>query len=117
MVKNVTDERDAPPQVIFGAMDTRFDFLSNDGLWLEYHYMVNPGENEFIFGYEGLDDPIQIKERLSRLLGDTLRDTDFNLDRPGLVGTHSIRKMAVTFARGNGCSKVCVVFIFCFIDA
>ena len=53
--KNVTDERDAPPQVIFGTMDTRYDFRSNGGLWLEYHYMVNPGENEFIFGYEGLN--------------------------------------------------------------
>ncbi len=110
--KNVTEERDAPPQVIFGAMDTRYDFLSNGGLWLEYHYCVNPGQNEFIFGYEGLDDPIRIKARLSRLLADTLRDADFSLDRPGLVGTHSIRKMAVTFARGNGCSKVCCCCLF-----
>ncbi len=46
--------------------------------------------NEFIFGYEGLDDPIRIKERLSHLLAGTLRDADFSLDRPGLVGTHSI---------------------------
>ena len=49
--KNVTDERDAPPQVIFGAMDTRYDFLSNGGLWLEYHYSINPEDNEFVFGY------------------------------------------------------------------
>ncbi len=56
--KNVTEERDAPPQVIFGAMDTRYDFLSNGGLWLEYHYSINSKDNEFVFGYEGLDDPI-----------------------------------------------------------
>ena len=39
--KNVTDERDTQFQVIFGAMDTRYDFHSNGGLWQEYHYMVN----------------------------------------------------------------------------
>ena len=92
--------------MIFGAMDTRYDLLSNGGIWLEYHYTVNPGENEFIFTYKGLDDPIRVKERLSSVLEDTLRDTDFNLDMPGLIGTHSIRMMTVTFARGNGCSKV-----------
>ena len=69
--KNVTEERDAPPQVIFGAMDTRYDFLSNGGLLLECHYCVNPGKNEFIFLYEGLDDQICIKERSSFLLADT----------------------------------------------
>ena len=41
--------------------------------------MVNPAENEFIFGHEGQDDPIGIKDRLRHLLRDTLRDTDFNL--------------------------------------
>ncbi len=50
MVKNVTDEWNTQPQMMFGAMDTRYDFLSNGGLWLEYHYMVNPVENEFVFG-------------------------------------------------------------------
>ena len=49
MVKEITDERDFTLQVTFGAMDTRYGFLSNGELWLEYHYMVNPVENEFIF--------------------------------------------------------------------
>ena len=26
-------------------------------------------------------------------------------DKPGNVGTHSLRKMAATYARANGCSK------------
>lgn len=108
--KNVVEERDAPPQVVFASMDTRYDVHSNLGIWLEYHYELYPGENEFVFSYSGLDDPIRIKERMSRLLTDSLADSDFILDRPGLVGTHSIRKLAVTFARGNGCTKVCVAF-------
>ncbi len=59
-----------------------------------------------MFGYNGLDDPIRIKEKISRLLRDSLQDDEFVFDRPGLLGTHSIRKCAVTFARGNGCTKV-----------
>ena len=53
-------------------MATRYDFLLNEGFWLEYHCSLNPGENEFILGYEELDDPIQIIERLSHLLSDTM---------------------------------------------
>ena len=71
--KNVTDERDVLPQVIFGAIDTRYQFLSNGRHCLEGHYTVNPAKNGLFFGYEGLDDPIQIKEKLSHLL-DTFQD-------------------------------------------
>ena len=104
--KNVVEERDAPPQVLLASMDTRYDCISNLGLWLEYHYELNPGANEFIFAYSGLDDPIRIKERLRRQLTDVLKGDEFVMDREGLLGTHSVRKMAVTFARGNGCTKV-----------
>ena len=110
MVQECCKRSDAPPQVVFASMDTRYDVHSNLGIWLEYHYELYPGENEFVFSYSGLDDPIRIKERMSRLLTDSLADIDFILDRPGLVGTHSICKLAVTFARGNGCTKVCVAF-------
>jgi hypothetical protein len=104
--KNVVDERDCPHQVLIGAMDTRYDVLSNLGLWLEYHFELNPGENEFIFGYSGLNDPIRIKERLARQLKEILLSDSFMSTRAGLLGTHSVRKMAVTFARGTGCTKV-----------
>ena len=87
-------------------MDTRYDVLSNLGLWLEYHFELNPGENEFIFGYSGLNDPIRIKERLARQLKEILLSDSFMSTRAGLLGTHSVRKMAVTFARGTGCTKV-----------
>jgi hypothetical protein len=44
--KNVTDERDVPDQVLFGAM-------------------TNPEPHEFIFCCCGLDDPVCIKEQMS----------------------------------------------------
>jgi hypothetical protein len=104
--KNVSDERDAPRQPMYGAMDPRYCPLANLGPWLEYHYELFPNENAFIFSYSGLDDPIRIKERIRRVLGDALNGEGFQVDQIGLLGTHSIRKCAVTFARGNGCSRV-----------
>jgi len=47
----VVDERDCPHQVLIGAMDTRYDVLSNLGVWLEFHFELNPGENDFVFAY------------------------------------------------------------------
>jgi len=91
--KNVTDERDAPQQVLFGAMDTRYDTLCNMTLWLEYHYEVNPGQNAFIFGYEGLDDPICIKETICPTLDEVLEGTKFSIDTTGLLGTCSTRSL------------------------
>ena len=64
--KNVLDERDAPDQILFGAMDTRYCALCSLGLWLEYHFMKNPEDNEFLFGVLGLDDPKQIKGKAAK---------------------------------------------------
>ena len=100
------EEKDAPPQVLLASMDTRYDCISNLGLSLEYHYELNTEEHEFSFAYSGLDDPIRIEERLRHQLTDVLKEDEFVMDREGLLGTHSVRKMAVTFAQGNGCTKV-----------
>ncbi len=104
--KDVVEERDAPQQLIFGAMDPRYDTLSLLGLWLEYRFEFHPEENEFIFCMGCLEDPIRIKETMRRVLSTVLKDDEFHVRDLGLLGSHSIRKFAVTFARGNGCSKV-----------
>ena len=106
---NVYDERDTPPQVLFGAMDPRYDVLSNLRLLLEYHYKLNPGS----LGIKAL--MIQrIKERTSKLLSDSIEGEWFSFDRPGLLGSHSVRKLAATHCRSCGCSKVrcCMCYIF-----
>ena len=101
--KNVTDERDAPDQVLFGAMDPKYDVLSALGLWSEYHCQTNLEPNEFIFGCCGLDDPVHIKEQMSHILEHILSQMNLNGCR---LGTHSHWKLAVTFACGAACSKV-----------
>ena len=83
--KNVVEEQDAHHQVLFASMDTRYDVHSNLGLWPEYHYELNTGHNNFVYAYSGLDDPVCIKERMSRLLADSHSDDNFVLDRPGLL--------------------------------
>jgi hypothetical protein len=58
-------------------MDTRYDILSNLGLWFEYHFELHPGENELVFGYSGLDDPMRIKEHLARQLNEIVLSNSF----------------------------------------
>jgi len=39
---------------------------------------------------------------------------DYVMDRDGLLSTHSVKKMAIIFAQGNGCTKmrnICLVFM------
>ena len=101
--KNVTDEIDAPDQVLFGAMDPKYDVLSTLGLWSKYHCQTNPEPNEFIFGCYGLDDPVCIKEQMSHILKHILSQMNLNGRR---LGAHSLWELAVTFAHGAACSKV-----------
>jgi hypothetical protein len=50
-----TNKEMPPLHVSFAAMDTRFDVISNIGLWLEYDAMLHLEENEFFFSIHGLD--------------------------------------------------------------
>ncbi len=36
--------------------------LSHFAVWLEYHFQLNPEENEFFFGVHGYNDPVNIKQ-------------------------------------------------------
>ena len=57
---------------------------------------------DFVFDYSGLG----IKEHLACQLKDILLSDSFLATRAGLLGTHSVRKIAVTFARGTECTNV-----------
>jgi hypothetical protein len=103
--KNVMEERDAPTQILFGAMDWRYCALSNLAPWLEHHFTLNPEDNEYYFGIEGKDDPDSIKSSAAHHLKVIFEDEGFNAFLDGLMGTHSLRKFAVNTARRNGCSK------------
>ena len=51
--KNVTEERDAPWQLVMGAMDTTFCVLTSLAVWLEMHFRWNPNAllSPYVFPY------------------------------------------------------------------
>ena len=111
--KNVTDERAAPWQHVFGCMDHVFCSLLNLALWLEvFHSRHHDGRvRPMVFG---LSEILHDAERA----GDDTKAKVYNLlcpffDSIGLdhteennkLGSHSIRKYASTWCRSNGISK------------
>lgn len=102
--KNVNEEKDAPQQIMFGAMDVHYDILSPLGLWLQYQFEQYCDENEYIL-YE-LEDPKHIKDMIRQILDHILCDDAFHHWRPWLHEHPQHLPFAVTFAHGQGCNKV-----------
>jgi hypothetical protein len=103
--KNMLEERDAPGQTILGAIDSSFCVLLNLALWLELScHRTSP----YVFNFsEDITVPsggVKAKNRVMDVLRVVLRELQLNLEE-GEVGTHSIRKCALTHVRGNGVSK------------
>ncbi len=73
--------------------------------WLELHFLLNPGENEYIFGAWEYTDHKKIKASAVYYLKKIINDEEFVHALLEALGSHSLRKLAVTIARGNACSK------------
>ena len=101
--KNVLDERDAPDQILIGAMDERYCILLALAEFLE----TNEDPSSFLFGIDREEDPKALKKKASDVLKFVvLTSGEFQLTIPsGLLGTHSVRKFASTRARRNGASR------------
>ena len=98
------DPRDAPDQVLLGAMDYHYCVLVGLALWLEYHFMKKPENNEFIFSICGLMDEERIKHKASYLLKQILTNEDVERIMADVtdnkkIGTHSVRKYSTTTSR------------------
>ena len=110
--KNVTDERDAPWQHLFGCMDWVFCTILHVGLWLEIYHTIMPNAREgpFVFSFtsDTTSDHERIatksKNRIYHILAPLLKEIGLEANN-GPVGSHSIRKLAATFARLLGISK------------
>jgi hypothetical protein len=101
--KNVLDEQDAPNQILLGAMDRRYCVLLELALWLEIDEQTSP----FLFGIDGIDDPVALKKKASDFVHDNVfRNEAFMLAiQTGKLGTHSFRKYVGTRARRNGAQQ------------
>ena len=108
-LKNVNEERDSPNQILIVASHPIYCVLLGLATWLEYH--LASGENagcQFLFGIEGLNDAKKINDRARALVNEIINAEAFDEVMEAaeeLKGLHSIRKIAATRAKKNGCSK------------
>jgi hypothetical protein len=116
--KNVSEERDAPWQIVLGSMDTAFCVLTSLALWMELNLRSNPNAilSPYVFNFSD-DNSIpsggqKSKETAQLIFGKIFKmeaftgPADANNDGAAdHLGSHSIRKFAATHTRRCGCSK------------
>ena len=105
--KNVHEERDAPYQIMLGAMDRRFCVLLALGVFMEVYIATGEGRlGNFVFCEAGCN-PDTVKGHAQQVLReDALKSPEFAREIPeGKLGSHSNRKFGNTFPRRCGCSK------------
>jgi hypothetical protein len=121
--KNVTEERDAPWQIIsLGSMDTVFCVVASLSLWMELNLRCNPNASlsPYVFGFCD-DNSIpsggkKSKETAHNIFSKVFKMEAFTgIEGGGIaaegVGSHSIRKFATTHARHSGCTKMTKIFV------
>jgi hypothetical protein len=102
--KNVLEERDCPEQIFLGSYDHDYCLLLSLSLYLEIHVSSNTN-SVYLFG-EG-DESEKTVNRIKNGFSNSIRK--FFLHHltavAHVLGTHSFRKYAATWARDNGCSE------------
>lgn len=101
--KNVLEERDCPDQIFMGSYDHDYCLLLALSVYLEIYTTSNPN-SVYLFG-EG-EENAQTVNRIKNTFSSAIRKFfhDFCRGSASVLGTHSFRKYAATWARNNGCS-------------
>ena len=103
--KNVSEERDAPQQILLGAMDESYCVFLALSIHLEIHLQGGDGfKGDYPFGIYG-GSPENTKKQVATCIHSVF-DTNaaFDYNRDDELGTHGIRKLAGSFAANNSCS-------------
>ncbi len=112
--KNVTEERDAPWQVMLGSIDTAFCVLTSLASWMELNHRENPNAALLPYLFSFSDDvSIPKGGQKSKETAKAMFNRVFKMDVFGgkaadgtdSLGSHSIRKFAATHAQRSGCTK------------
>ena len=95
------EESNAPDQLVFGSMDSNFCPILGLAIHLE-HRLMDGGmrldlENQSMFGVS--------KKATSAYLIEITGEEGVSLIDHKPIGTHSIRKLPVTFSHRNGCAR------------
>ena len=101
--KNVHEERDAPDQILLGADNPLYCVLLRLAVVLQIFYMINGSVGDFVFSND--NNFKRSKKNVYNTLKQVWANDDFILTEEDLLGSHSLRKYAATFARRNGCSR------------
>jgi len=116
--KNVSEERDAPWQVVLGSMDTAFCVFASLSLWMEVNLRSNPNAvlSPYLFNFcddNSIPAGGQKSKETAQIIFHKVFKMEFNAAVAGgdnigadnMLGSHSIRIFAATHARCSGCSK------------
>ena len=117
--KNVDDERDAPWQIVLGSLNPVYCVLCSLALWLELNLKLNPTSMNSPYVFCISDDirvpdgGLKSKAMIQAAFTILFRREEFKGDGEGrggggelsMLGSHSIRKYAATFARRCGVTK------------
>ena len=112
MVKNIHEERQCPDQILLGSMDIDFCVLLGLSIYLEVWIKrghAAAGEKAFLFtdNSNEMSGPRSANKRYREILKSIFQSNDFKaiaITVGGIIGSHSIRKFAATFAKAMGCS-------------
>ena len=113
-LKNVSEERDAPWQIVLGSMDTAFCVYTSLALWMEWNHRDNPNAFMLPYVFNFSDDNsipgggLKAKETAQIMFNKIFKMDEFLGDGGAAadhLGSHSIRKYAATQVRRSGCSK------------
>ena len=110
--KNVNEERDAPDQIVFGAMNPSYCCLLSLAIHFEIWFSSPQGStptNDFVFGIGGEDEikgPSGTRATIySTLTKHVFPQNNFQAAAAGPIGTHSFRKFPASLARKKGSSR------------
>lgn len=108
--KNVMDERECPPQIIFGAADVDFCVHASMACHLESN-ITDGVQGIYLFGQPDRDDddePYRANDRYTSALRNMWKKnvdlTRLIAQTKGELGSHSERKFGTTWATRNGCT-------------
>ena len=114
--KNVNDERDAPWQIVLGSINPVYCVLCSLALWLELNLKSNPVamSSPYVFCISddiripqgGLKSKAMIQTALKVMFkGEQFKGAEEEEAAAMLLGSHSVRKYAATYARKCGVTK------------
>jgi hypothetical protein len=104
--KNVREERDAPDQILIGAMDPIYCILLSFSIFLEL--WIGSGEgllSHYVFGKAGNTAETTKTGAYEALKTNVFDKDEFRRVARGPLGTHSNRKFGSTWPRRNGCVR------------